>query len=224
MMHSKTTTSGLEMEKILAKRSDLHLLRKIWHMGSGTLALSLYYNTDYSQRFWAIALLVVAVLGFSFDILRMKNEAINEVMLKFMGPFMRSSEQRGITGLPFYALGVSLSLFLYQPELAILSIFFLVFSDPISSFFGILFGKDKIMPNKSLQGAIAGFITCYLVTLFYALYFSKNTDQLLPFAIIAGIIGSLSELISAFNIDDNLTIPVVSGLGLTIINYFFPVF
>ena len=26
-----------------------------------------------------------------------------------------------------------------------------------------------------------------------------------------------------FNIDDNLTIPVISGLGLTILNYFLPV-
>jgi dolichol kinase len=101
---------------------------------------------------------------------------------------------------------------------------FLVFSDPLSSFFGVLYGKDKIMPNKSLQGAVAGFFTCYLITLFYVMNSTTLGVHILVFSIVAGIIGSASELISAFNIDDNLTIPVVSGLGMTLLNYFVKVF
>ena len=42
--------------------------------------------------------------------------------------------------------------------------------------------------------------------------------NLIIFSVSAGIIGSLSELASAFNIDDNLTIPVLSGAGLTLVN------
>jgi dolichol kinase len=49
-------------------------------------------------------------------------------------------------------------------------------------------------------------------------------NHILIFAVVAGVIGSLSELISAFNIDDNLTIPVVSGLGMTVLNHFVTVF
>ena len=48
--------------------------------------------------------------------------------------------------------------------------------------------------------------------------------HILIFAIVSGFIGAASELISAFNIDDNLTIPVVSGLGMTLLNYFVKVF
>jgi len=48
--------------------------------------------------------------------------------------------------------------------------------------------------------------------------------HLLVFSIIAGIIGAASELVSAFNIDDNLTIPVISGLGMTILNNYLTVF
>jgi dolichol kinase len=96
---------------------------------------------------------------------------------------------------------------------------FLVFSDPISSFFGILYGKDKIMPNKSLQGAIACFFTCYLITLFYGMSYGAGGSELLWFAILGGVVGALGEMMSAFNIDDNLTIPVVAGSGLTVLNY-----
>jgi dolichol kinase len=129
-----------------------------------------------------------------------------------------------MSGLPFYALGISLSLFFYKRELAVISIMFLVFSDPISSFFGVLYGKDKILPNKSLQGAVAGFFTCYLITLFYCMNVTEISSSLLIFAVLGGFIGSLSELVSAFNVDDNLTIPVLSGLGLTLVNYFIPLF
>ena len=124
----------------------------------------------------------------------------------------------------FYALGVSLSLFFYNRNIAILSVMFLVFSDPLSSFFGVLYGKDKIMPNKSLQGAVAGFFTCYLITLFYTMNHSTLGNRILIFAVVAGLIGALSELVSAFNVDDNLTIPVLSGLGMTVLNHFVTVF
>ncbi len=168
--------------------------------------------------------MVVALLGFATDYFRKKNRFPNHLVLKLMGPLMRRSEREGVTGLPFYALGCSLALYFYERDIAILSIMFLVFSDPISSFFGVLYGKDKILPNKSLQGAVAGFFTCYLICLFYAMNTSTIGTHILTFSIISGLIGSSSELISAFNVDDNLTIPVLSGLGMTLLNHFIPVF
>jgi dolichol kinase len=47
--------------------------------------------------------------------------------------------------------------------------------------------------------------------------------NLLTFSLVAGLIGAVSELCSQF-VDDNLCIPVLSGLGLTILNYFIQVF
>lgn len=211
-------------ETVLHKRSDLHILRKLWHISTGSLGLFLFINSDQSQTFWAMIILSIAIAGFAADFIRNRIPAFNSIVIKMMGPLMRRSEKEGVSGLPFYALGVSLSLFFYSRDIAIVSSMFLVFSDPLSSFFGVLYGKDKIMPNKSLQGAVAGFFTCYLITLFYAMNSSTLGTHLLVFSIVAGVIGSASELISAFNIDDNLTIPVLSGLGLTLLNYFIPVF
>lgn len=211
------------INRVLHKRSDLHLLRKLWHMGVGSACLFVYYRTGEDQNFWAWTILGISLAGFAADFVRHRYDKVNDVVLSLMGPFMRSSEKNGMSGLPFYALGVSLALHLFQKEIALLATFFLVFSDPISSFFGIIYGKDKIMPNKSLQGAIAGFFTCYLIALFYGLTYGAHGPNLLAFAILGGVVGALSEMLSAFNIDDNLTIPVVSGIGLTILNYFFKV-
>jgi diacylglycerol kinase (CTP) len=218
---SASSYNSNPLNRVLAKRSDLHLLRKMWHMGSGTLCLAVYYHTGELANLWGWAILAVSIFGFALDLARARWSRLNEVVIAMMGPFMRASERNGFTGLPFYALGVALALLIFKPRIAILAIMFLVYSDPISSFFGILYGKDKIMPNKSLQGAIAGFFTCYLLALFYGITYGSYGSGLLWFAILGGVVGALAEMMSAFNVDDNLTIPVISGLGLTVLNYIF---
>lgn len=212
------------LETVLHKRSDLHLLRKLWHICTGSLGLFLFVTSEKSQKFWAVAVLVIAIIGFIVDFVRNKSPFVNNLVLRVMGSLMRRSEKEGVSGLPFYALGISLALFFFSRDIAIVSSMFLVFSDPLSSFFGVLYGKDKILPNKSLQGAVAGFFTCYLITLFYAMNTTTLGTHLLFFAIVSGVIGAASELVSAFNIDDNLTIPVLSGLGMTLLNNFVQVF
>ncbi len=219
-----TIQSSSIYEKVLHKRSDLHILRKVWHISTGSLALFLFNGSTWNTSTWAWIAFSLAMVAFIVDFVRVRFHRLNALVIKVMGVFMRRSEREGVTGFPFYALGIALSLFFYERDIAVLSIMFLVFSDPLSSFFGILYGKDKIMPNKSLQGAVAGFFTCYLLTLFYVMNSTTLGSHILVFAIGAGIIGSASELISAFNIDDNLTIPVISGLGMTLLNYFVKVF
>jgi diacylglycerol kinase (CTP) len=208
----------------LAKRSDLHILRKLWHIGFGIAVLYGYHVMPYDLKAWGTFALTMAVIGFSVDFLRLNNESFNKVMIKFMGPLMRKSEMDGFSGLPFYALGCGLSIYLFKTDIALLSIMYLVFADPISSFVGVNFGKDKILPNKSLEGTIAGFFVCYIITVVYISGYSTATFNILSFSIIAGVIGAVSELTSAFNIDDNLTVPVLSGAGLTVANYFFHLF
>ena len=211
-------------EAPLRARTDLHLLRKFWHMGTGLTGLFIYFISGLKSQEMACCLFVFSAAVFSFDLLRLRLPALNDLAIKFFGPFMRANERDSISGLPFYALGVSISLYFFDERIAILGILFLIFSDPISSAFGILYGKDKIMGGKkSYQGAAAGFVTCYMLALFYALIYAPMTYSLLGFALLAGIIGSLSELLSIF-IDDNLTVPIISTIGLTVLNLGFSIF
>ncbi len=213
----------LKISTGLRLRSDLHIIRKLWHMATGLLGLVIFYRTGSNVEVFAVALLTLATLAFVFEFLRLKFDSINQKTIQIMKPIMRESERNSISGLPFYALGVSLSLFFYQPKIAIISILFLIFADPIASFFGILYGKDKILPNKSLQGTIAAFTVCYLVTFVFGIIHTGSSMNLLVFSIIGGAIGAISELCSQF-VDDNLCIPVLSGFGLSIAHYFFPLF
>ncbi len=212
-----------EIKNTLALRSEIHLIRKLWHMGTGLIGLSVYNQLELEARQMGMFLLILGIAALIVEFSRLNFPVINTIVLKFMKPFMRESERSSLSGFPFYALGAAISLLLFSEKIAILSILFLIFSDPISSFFGILYGKDKIITNKSVQGCVAGFLVCYSLTFLYGSYFYKPGIDLLLFSIIAGAIGTISELCSVV-IDDNLTIPVLSGLGLTVINFIFPIF
>ena len=215
--------SQVRISTPMRMRSDLHIVRKLWHMTTGLLGLAVYKKSGLSTDVTATALLIFSACSFLVEYLRLRNEKMNQMLMVVMKPVMRESEKNSVSGMPFYALGVSLSLFFFPETIAILSILFLIFADPIASFCGILFGRDKILPNKSLQGTIAAFSVCYIVTLVYGLIHASPSMNLLVFAIFAGLIGAISELCSQF-VDDNLCIPVISGLGLFLLNLFISVF
>lgn len=211
----------------LHMRSDLHLMRKSWHVGTGLLGLWAHEALDLSAHQTATILLGVALVGLLIDFVRLRSPFLNRIVLRSMKSFMRESEKLNYSGLPFYALGVSLSLFFFDEGLAILAILFLIFSDPISSIFGILYGRNEILPHKSLQGSLAGFLACYTLCVAYSLEYlgHPNLFDVLVFSILGGIIGMSSELVSSvLKVDDNLTIPLISSLGLTFVNAFVPLF
>lgn len=199
------------------------MLRKLWHIGAGLLGLMIYFKCNMEPQLMASILFLLAMFGLMLDVARLRMPKLNMIVVNIMKPFMRRSEKDSISGFPFYALGVSISLFLFPEKIAILSIFYLIFSDPISSLVGVLYGRDKILPNKSLQGTLAGFMTCCLITLIYGMSISVAQFNLIAFSLLAGLIGCLSELLSSFKIDDNLTIPVFSGLGIYCLNHIFNV-
>ena len=209
----------------LALRSDLHLARKLWHIATGVTGVWAYFRFDLGQEFTALVTFCVAIAGLLMDFTRLNFEQFNRFYIKYAGIVMRRSEANGFSGLPFYALGVSVSLYIFPEKLAVLSVLFLIFADPISSLIGIKYGRQKILPNKSLEGAIAGFVVCYLLTMGHGFVTVGNEPKLVVFAFIAGLIGMASELVSGLiEVDDNLTIPVLSGLGLTVLSSFLSVF
>lgn len=215
--------SQFRLSSPLRLRTDLHLTRKLWHILTGLTGLIAYKRLGLSSEVTAFALLAFSMASFSVEYLRLRNEKLNHFLMSVMRPVMRESEKNSVSGMPFYALGVSLALFFFPPKIAILAVLFLIFADPIASFFGILYGRDKILPNKSLQGTIAAFTVCYVITLTYGVLYTGPHMGLLVFSIAAGVIGAISEMCSQF-VDDNLCIPVVSGLGLYLVNLVIPLF
>jgi dolichol kinase len=74
---------------------------------------------------------------------------------------------------------------------------------------GKKFGHTKILANKSLEGSLACFVACLVIGLFVAWLFPAHLT--LQIIVIGALTATIVELFSLW-IDDNLTIPLISGL------------
>jgi len=206
----------------LKKRSDIHLARKIWHM-TGVFSMFLAYVLLPENV--SMTILAVAVMLFlPVDFLRHRYPALNDWMVHAFKHIMRTHEIHKIAGTTYLLTGVSLVVLLFPRPIVALTLLFLAFADPIASFVGIKYGKDKIFGHKSIQGFMAAFVVCAIATAIYLTYYNIMLDRVIVISLLAGLIGALAELVPIAKIDDNFTLPVLSSIGLYILFYLFGLF
>lgn len=210
---ARVKTLGADAEP-LPQRSDLHIARKLWHMLTGMcLVACLLAGVPQSTALFVMG--SIFALSASTEWMRLRNPMFNDICVKFMAPFMRSSEVHSVSGMPYYAASAFLAIAIFPRPIAILSLLYLVFGDPIASFVGILSKERsiKILPGKSFQGTAASFTACALATWFYLRFTGMSGVELTRFTLLGGFAGALAEVLP-FDIDDNFTIPMVSGFIL----------
>ena len=195
-------------------RNDLHLARKVWHLAMG-LVIVFIYMSGISQANGVTIL--ASFLGFDLlmESARLRSPAFNEKMLKFWGPIMRAHEISQFSTVPHYIAAAIIAVGIFPKPVAILSILYLACGDPIASLFGILYGHKgpRFASGKTLIGSLAGVTACTLVTFIYLKSIAIPDGAILALSLIGGISGGMAELLP-FDIDDNFTIPVISGFAL----------
>jgi diacylglycerol kinase (CTP) len=199
-------------QQILKQKSDMHVVRKLWHC-VGICLMAAAYNFYGPQVSWMI-LLAFSVFFIPLDVLRQKQPALNRATVKLFGAVMRRHEWTSLSGMTFLFMGSIFLLLLDEPHIITLTLLFLAFGDPVASFFGIRFGKDRIVGNKTLQGTLGAFAVCTLIAALYYYFNNLMVERLLIVAPLSGLIGAIAELVPVGKLDDNLTFPVISAVLL----------
>ena len=195
----------------LKTKQDLHLMRRIWHASWGFTYPFLYFYY-FTQKQFLILIGIIIVFYLILEVIRLKNPPLHKKMVHPYKELLRESELRGINAGLYYNLSIFVAVLIFPKNIALLSALYIGFADPMAAIFGTIWGKKSIqlLPGKSLIGSLAAFFTCFMITIL----FLRNTpllfSQLFCISLIGGAAGSLAELFS-FKIDDNLTIPIVSG-------------
>lgn len=199
----------------LKRRSDLHVARKLWHvLGVLTMAGAHSLMTD-DQALRLLALF--SFFGVTLDIVRHQWPSVNKLVLRFMGLFMRDHERDNLAGTTYLMIGALLILWWFPRPIVTLTFLFLAMADPLASYVGIRFGKDKLVGPKSLQGTMAAFAVCTVIAAIYFSYTGLMSERLLLVTLLAGLGGALSELIPIGKLDDNLTFPLINACVLWVI-------
>lgn len=157
------------------------------------------------------ACLIVSLL---IDLFRIQQPSFRKLFHKLFGQILRKHEKHDFTGATFLIFSCMLCVVFFNPMIAFLAMSYLSIGDTFAAMIGMMMGKRKfIRQNKTLEGSLA----CYASVLIFSVIFAPNIS---PWVYVTGsFIATLAEL-WIVPIDDNIKIPITSGLAMTLINLF----
>lgn len=215
-------------------RSFVHkneIPRKLFHVSIGFITLYLHCHGYKTANTWRPVGIAVSTI-FLLDLIRFNWPYFNKLYCSTVGFLMREKEVNSINGVIWFQLGSVITFMCQSQDVSVMSVLLLSWSDTAASTIGRQFGhaSPKLARGKSLIGSVAAFITgviaCYLfygvITPRYPQYSqdfaydpSTNMLNLHTLALLSGFIAAVSEGIDIAGLDDNLTIPVLSGFFLS---------
>jgi dolichol kinase len=194
------------LSKELAFKSEL--VRKIIHVCSFILPLGYYFLEI--PRSTALAILVpAALLMLLIDIARLRRWRIWRYPRPLIEPLLRNLEKRGddFSGAAYILIAMCLTVALFSREVVLISMAFIAFGDPASSLVGRFLGRHRF-GNRSLEGSLAFLIVSVAVA---------ALAPGLPILVkMTGVVTATVTEALSFKIDDNISVPVVSGLIITL--------
>jgi diacylglycerol kinase (CTP) len=201
------------------------------------------YRTGHQPSSIAPPLITALVPIASADVLRFYSPTFNAFYIRCLGALMRESEVAGWNGVVWYLVGTITVLTVFPKDIAVLSVLLLSWCDTAASTFGRAWGRytPRIRRGKSLAGSLASFVVGAVTA---AVFFGsvvpgtprwwddpagavtwagrlalgaaeiKGGWALGAVSVVTGLVASFSEAVDIFGLDDNVTIPVLSALGI----------
>jgi diacylglycerol kinase (CTP) len=199
------------------KRESIHWKRKVFHvMGIGAAGFTYAYAPVSAVQ----ALVILGIFGAIFvtlDALRFFVPSLNKKVKRDFAPFMRDYELDGLSGSSWFFFSVLISIALFPKIAAAIGIIYLAVGDPLASFVGVRWGKTKLPGGKSLEGSLALAVLCSVVgTIVLITAENLPVGSAILVATVSGITAAVAEWLPIKKIDDNFTVPILTGALATL--------
>lgn len=194
-----------------AKKEMLH-----WRTIARPLAILIPIIYIYTSK--EVILWILGILGLVFiliDLARLSSRGINLLLFRFRGVF-KEKERLRFSSLTYFILANFLAILLFERDIAILAITFIVFGDLAAKFFGAQYSRRFIFRERSFEGFLAYFSFCLFFGVFVGMIFGIS----FWFVALGALAAALIDLFSVFGIDDNFTVALLSGGTLEAIRFF----
>ena len=185
------------------------LWRKGTHMGALVIPVG-YYILGLSKSQMLVIMIPIALLMLLIDISRLRQWALwKKIANPIGGRMIRGHELAGdFTGATYILLSVCLTVAMYSKPVAIAALAFIVVGDTLAALIGRRFGRHRF-GRKSVEGSLG----CLAGTLLVALLVP---DLTLAVALFGAVVATVTEALST-KIDDNISVPIISGLAMTLL-------
>ncbi len=183
------------------------LLRKSTHIGALVIPGGYYFlGLEQATAFWILS--GITLLMLVIDISRLRKWWFWRVLgSRVISHMLRKHEQDGdLTGATYILLTASVSVALFSKPVAIAAISFIIVGDVAAALIGRKFGRTKI-GNKTLEGSLGCLAATFLVAVF-------TPGISLQVALLGALVATLVEA-WPMGVDDNVSVPLLSGLAMT---------
>lgn len=187
-------------------------LRKGIHLASLIIPLSYRFVLNYNRKLMFFILLAVFVALLAVEFYRFWQKSFRKTFWWIFGIMLRRHELRDFTGATYLLFAALICVAFFEPEVVFFALSFLSLGDTFAAMVGINFGKRRIKNSrKSLEGSLACFAACSI----YALAF-----RLHPVVALTGALAATLAEVSRLPVDDNVEVPIVSALVMTLVRIF----
>lgn len=197
-------------------------VRKSIHLGSAIIPITviIVYNLypEDGRFYLSGTLAVITVILLIFDFLKARYRPFKSFVMRFFGKVLRKNElEGGMTASTIVFASAAFTIFVFREEIAVVSLLFLSFGDSAAALVGKHFGRIKLVGPRTLEGSLAAFSACLIVSLFTLWVSPEFGWYFTPATLLAGsLVATLSELFY-LPLDDNFRIPVFAGLAMELI-------
>ncbi|MCX7786015.1 MAG: hypothetical protein N2201_07355, partial [candidate division WOR-3 bacterium] len=192
------------------KHPDLRLWRKLLRPA----AMAFPILSFFISKLTLITLIgTVLAIFFFLDFSRIISRRVNQFFLKDIGKvfkMFKEKESVRMSSMTLFLMSCFLCFLLFEQKIAFTAVTFLIFGDMSAVMLGLVYGKTKLF-NKTLEGTLAHFMACFVFGYIIHIY--------LPISLLTIFVGSLTATfieVLPIAIDDNLSVPIISGAIMTI--------
>jgi len=185
------------------------LWRRLWHLVGGSFFPVLAFFVPKGALLVTLGAITGALVA--WEIVRFASPWVNRWMVSHLSVILKGEERFRPTGTTYLLFSSLAAFLLFGRYVAIAALLFLSIGDLMASVIGERFGK-RILFDKSSEGSLACLASCLLI----GIVMSRLTPAIaLPVAIVEAVSATIVELLP-IPIDDNLTIPLISGGLMTL--------
>lgn len=191
-------------------QNQLEVRRQLLHLFFGLCIVFLYKSSLITLEIILVSIFLLGLIS-----LFVKRKKLSKVY-RFLSFFEREKhlEMFPMRGVIYFLIGAYISFIIFPENISSASILMLSCGDAVTNIFGKYFGKHAFFYNrkKTLEGSISGIIFSTMIASIFFPIFPSLIASLAAF-----FVESLPLQIGKFEIDDNVTIPLVAGAVLWIL-------
>jgi len=181
------------------------MIRKLLHVSTIVVPISYLFLPRFPM---VIGLCVLGILFLLIDFLRLEIKIIGSCFDHFFGKLIWPREKNTLTAATHYVVAAFLSVYFFDKWIAIAVLLFLALGDTAAHIIGVRWGKNRLDTEKTIEGSLACLIICLCVS------FLLPQPSLIVL-VVGSLVASLVEFFP-FGIDDNFTLPLISGAAMEI--------